>query len=112
MKTHGKWLRVGPFPSEPKGLAARAEWLNDGAATAALDVAAPSSVPGLPSVAEVSALIASFQSLWKEEQPRSRLVARFHVGIAVSAPSQASALGELIGLLRPHVGAILLVRDI
>jgi hypothetical protein len=75
-------------------------------------VAAPSSVPGLLSVAEVSALIASFQSLCKEEQSRSRLVARFHVGIAVSAPSQASALGELIGLLRPHVGAILLVRDI
>ena len=75
-------------------------------------MAAPSSVPGLPSVAEVPALIASFQSLWKEEQPRSRLVARFHVGIAVSAPSQARALGELISLYRPHVSAIQLVRDI
>lgn len=62
---------------------------------------------GLPDAAAVAELGACLNELWRDEQPRGRLVARVALGSnrgPVSA--QAEALGSCLAALRPWVGAV------
>ena len=133
LASHGRCLRVGPFPSVPgdpqAGLDAAYEWLHAGARSAAIDVEVTGSSEGsgsggggggggggLPLPADCEAFCAALGVCFGKELAarRPRIAARLKLGSDGSIDAQLAALAAACAVLRSAVGTVqvLLPRDV
>jgi len=61
---------------------------------------------GLPDAAAVNTFGACLTDLWRNEQPRTRLVARISLDSKTAVSNQQDALINCLTALRPWVGAV------